>query len=104
MTCTAPGQAEWATPPHERPCARHLLPPPLRHCWYDGGLYGRQAALLLKWRTVEDRYDGLVVVATFDEAGERWAVTEMWVDSGLLSPVWQRPARDDGQATQGRWP
>lgn len=60
------------------------VPPPVRHCWYDGP-YGRQAALLLEWRRIEGGYDGRVVVAVPDAAG--WAVVEMWVESGMLSPA-----------------
>ena len=77
--------ADWATPLHERP--EPVTPPPvLKHCWYAGP-HGRQAALLLRWRKVEDGFDGLIVVAAPDEAGLNWAVTEMWVESSMLAPA-----------------
>ena len=59
------------------------VPPTVRHCWYDGP-YGRQAALLLEWRNVGGAYDGRTAVAAPDVDG--WAIVEMWVGSGLLSP------------------
>lgn len=59
----------------------------MRHCWYDGGSYGRQAALLLKWRNVNGHYEGLIVVAAPDEDANVWTVVEMWTDSALLSPA-----------------
>jgi hypothetical protein len=60
------------------------VPPPTRHCWYDGP-HGRQAALLLEWRRVGEGWAGRVAVAAPDPGG--WALVEMWVDAGLLAPV-----------------
>lgn len=58
--------------------------PPIKHCWYEGP-HGRQAALLLEWRGIEGYYRGRIVVASLEQEG--WAVVEMWVEQGLLSPV-----------------
>ncbi|NPD05015.1 hypothetical protein HN031_10010 [Nocardioides sp. zg-1308] len=70
--------------PVEHPAPREPPAPPVRHCWYDGP-HGRQAALLLGWRQVEGRYSGRIVVAAPEPDG--WAVVEMWVDQGMLSPA-----------------
>lgn len=59
-------------------------PPGVKHAWYDGP-YGRQPALLLKWRNIQGRYDGLICVAAPD--GVEWALIEMWVDGAMLAPV-----------------
>ncbi|MCW2738161.1 hypothetical protein [Nocardioides sp.] len=64
--------------------AAEIQPPLLKHAWYDGP-YGRQAALLLGWRRIEDRFDGRICVATPDDGG--WAIVEMWVDGAMLSPA-----------------
>ena len=67
------------------PPATAVSPPPtVHHCWYDGP-HGRQPALLLGWRNVGGRYSGRVAVAAPEADG--WAIVEMWVDQGLLSPV-----------------
>lgn len=58
--------------------------PPIKHCWYDGP-HGRQAALLLGWRQVGGHYDGRIAVAALEPDG--WAIVEMWVDQGMLSPA-----------------
>ena len=58
--------------------------PPIKHCWYDGP-HGRQAALLLGWRHVEGYYRGRIAVAAPELYG--WAIVEMWVEQGMLSPV-----------------
>lgn len=63
---------------------RQSWPPVLQHCWYDGP-YGRQAALLIEWRCIAGGYDGRIVVPAREPDG--WAVVEMWVESGMLSPV-----------------
>lgn len=52
--------------------------PPIGHCWYDGP-YGRQAALLPEWRSIEGHHNGHVVAAP---DGNVWAVIEWWVGSG----------------------
>jgi hypothetical protein len=57
--------------------------PPGEHCWYDGPP-GRQAALLLKWRGGDGQYDGRIAVAALEPDG--WAIVEMWVEQGMLSP------------------
>ena len=59
-------------------------PPLLKHAWYDGP-YGRQAVLLLGWRSIEGRFDGRICVVAPDEGG--WAIVEMWVDGTMLSPA-----------------
>jgi len=59
-------------------------PPLLKHAWYDGP-YGRQAVLLLGWRSIEGRFDGRICVVAPDADG--WAIVEMWVDGAMLSPV-----------------
>lgn len=59
-------------------------PPVLKHAWYDGPR-GRQAALLLEWRSIEGRFDGRICVAVPDDDG--WAIVEMWVDGAMLSPA-----------------
>jgi hypothetical protein len=59
-------------------------PPQVTHCWYLGP-YGRQAALLVRWRQVGGGYDGLIVVAVPD--GDGWALVEMWVESNMLEPA-----------------
>lgn len=77
--------ASWAMPPQE-PLVPSTPPPRLRHCWYDGA-FGRQPALLLKWRNIADsgHWEGFVVFAAPDEAGTGWAIVEQWVDARLLS-------------------
>ena len=74
--------ASWADSLTEPPPP--AAPPAIRHCWYDGP-HGRQAALLLGWRQVEGRYSGRIAVATLEHDG--WAIVEMWVDQGMLSPA-----------------
>jgi hypothetical protein len=74
--------ADWADVLREP--SRGADSPPVRHCWYDGP-NGRQAALLLGWRSVEGRYSGRVAVAALEPDG--WAIVEMWVDQGMLSPA-----------------
>jgi hypothetical protein len=64
---------------------RRTAPPPVKHCWYRGP-YGRQAALLVRWRQVGGGYDGLILVPAPDE-GHGWAVVEMWVESDMLEPA-----------------
>ncbi|QSR29122.1 hypothetical protein CFI00_01125 [Nocardioides sp. S5] len=58
--------------------------PTVKHCWYLGP-YGRQAALLVRWRHVGDGYDGQILVPAPDEGG--WAIVEMWVESNMLAPA-----------------
>lgn len=72
--------ADWADSLRERPAT----PPAIKHCWYDGP-YGRQAALLLEWRGGDGLFHGRIAVATHEPDG--WAITEMWVEQGLLAPV-----------------
>jgi hypothetical protein len=75
----------WGAPP--TPPATPSSPLPLlRHCWYDGP-FGRQPALLLRWRNISGHFDGLIVVAAPDQAGTGWAVVEMWTDAAMLSPA-----------------
>lgn len=62
----------------------HASPPAVRHCWYYGP-NGRQAALLLQWRNTGGHYDGHIAVATLE--GDGWAIVELWVAQGMLSPV-----------------
>jgi hypothetical protein len=76
--------ASWTAPPGT-PTAPGT-PPPIKHCWYDGP-YGRQPALLLRWRRIERHYDGLIIVAAPDENGTAWVVMEMWTEASLLSPA-----------------
>lgn len=76
--------ASWAMPPCN-PVTPTSPPPPLRHCWYDGGTYGPQPALLLRWRQVDGHWEGLIVVVAPDETGTAWAVVEMWVSSRMLT-------------------
>lgn len=78
--------ASWTAPPAVPPTPTSP-PPPLKHCWYDGP-FGRQPALLVKWRCIQGHYDGLVILAAPDEAGTGWCVVEMWTDSALPSPAW----------------
>lgn len=59
-------------------------PPAVKHCWYDGP-NGRQAALLLGWRSIEGRYSGRIAVAAPEPDG--WAIVEMWVDQSVLAPI-----------------
>lgn len=68
----------------EREQPTQIQPPLLKHAWYDGP-YGRQAALLLGWRSIEGRHDGRICVVAPDEGG--WAIVEMWVDGTMLSPA-----------------
>ena len=77
--------ASWIAPPPVRPSPA-WPPPQLKHCWY-AGRYGRQPALLLKWRCIRGHYDGLIVVAALDDDGRDWFVIEMWVEAALLSPA-----------------
>ena len=81
-------QRQTSPPPAESPASATAapsdVPPPTRHCWYDGP-HGRQAALLLEWRRVGGGWAGRVAVAAPDPGG--WALVEMWVDAGLLAPV-----------------
>lgn len=90
-TADAHGQPATAPASWTAPAAPQAVPatppPPLKHCWYDGEPYGRQPALLVKWRCTEGHYDGLIIVAAPDETGRGWAVVEMWVAAGLLSPA-----------------
>lgn len=73
--------ADWAGALRE-PAASPAAP--IRYCWYDGP-HERQAALLLDWRSVEGRYSGRIAVAAFEPDG--WAIVELWVDQGMLSPA-----------------
>lgn len=74
--------AAWADALSEsRPAS---LAPPIKHCWYDGP-HGRQAALLLGWRSVEGRYSGRIAVVALEPDG--WVIVEMWVDQGMLAAV-----------------
>lgn len=59
-------------------------PPVAQHVWYFGGLHGRQPALLVGWRSIEGRWEGLV--CTLVPEGEGHAVVQMWVDAQLLAP------------------
>ncbi len=78
--------ASWTAPPPP-PAAPGKPPPPIKHCWYDGP-YGRQPALLLRWRRIAgDHYDGLIVVAAPDETRTGWVVMEMWTEASMLSPT-----------------
>ncbi|MFC7723609.1 hypothetical protein ACFQW6_00730 [Nocardioides sp. GCM10028917] len=78
--------APWAAPP-PGPASPGPPPPSIKHCWYDGP-YGRQPALLLRWRRIAgDHYDGLIIVAAPDETGTSWVVMEMWAEASLLSPA-----------------
>lgn len=58
--------------------------PVAQHVWYFGGLEGRQPALLVGWRSIEGRWDGLICTLVPDDQGH--AVVQMWVDSQLLAP------------------
>lgn len=78
--------ASWAMPPVDPP-RPSSPPPPLRHCFYDAGTYGRQPALLLKWRSVSGSWEGLIVCAVPDETDGSWVVAEFWCASGLLTPA-----------------
>ena len=75
--------ADWAdalrdgTPPA-------TLAPAIKHCWYNGP-HGRQAALLLQWRGFDGYFHGRIAVAAPEADG--WAIVEMWVEQGMLSPV-----------------
>lgn len=58
---------------------------PVKHCWYDAP-WGRQPALLLRWRRATGgAYLGLIVVAAPDETGTDWTVVRLWADSSLLT-------------------
>ncbi len=59
-------------------------PPQAKHCWYLGP-YGRQAALLVRWRQVGGGYDGPILVPVPDDGG--WTLAEMWVESNMLKPA-----------------
>lgn len=73
--------ADWADALRDRPA----LPPSLvKHYWYDGP-DGRQAALLVKWRSIEGHYDGLILAPVLEPGG--WVVVEMWVEAAMLSPT-----------------
>jgi hypothetical protein len=87
--------ASWASLPMAPPSPASP-PPPLRHCFYEGP-HGRQPALLLKWRCIEQHWDGLIVVAAPDATGEGWAVVEMWTDSALLKPAHTEPGPETGR-------
>jgi hypothetical protein len=78
--------ASWTAPP-PAPSTPAMPPPTIKHCWYDGP-YGRQPALLLRWRRIAgDHYDGLIIVAAPDENGTSWVVIEMWTEASLLAPA-----------------
>jgi hypothetical protein len=67
------------------PAARHPAGP-VRPCWFESP-WGRQPALLLRWRRADDgSYSGLVVVAAPDETGEGWTVIRLWAAASLLTP------------------
>lgn len=72
--------ADWADSLRNPP----VPDPPIKHCWYDGP-YGRQAALLLEWRGVDGYFRGRIAVASPEPDG--WAIVEMWVEQGMLSPA-----------------
>ncbi|WP_224279159.1 hypothetical protein [Nocardioides lacusdianchii] len=74
--------APWADALTDATPADH--PPPVKHCWYDGPR-GRQPALLLGWRNTGGHYDGRIAVAAPEPDG--WAIVEMWVSQGMLSPA-----------------
>ena len=74
--------ASWAGSLAESPQPATQVPP-VRHCWYNGP-HGRQAALLLEWRGGGGHYDGRIAVAALEPDG--WAIVEMWVSAGMLSP------------------
>lgn len=78
--------ADWADSISDRAPAsnQQATPPPIKHCWYDGP-HGRQAALLLEWRQIEGYYRGRIAVAAPEPDG--WAIVEMWVEQGMLSPA-----------------
>jgi hypothetical protein len=79
-----------AVPPAARP--HRSASEPVRPCWYDGP-WGRQPALLLQWRRVDEgsshgsTYHGLIVVAAPDETGAGWTVIRLWADASFLSPA-----------------
>ena len=79
---TTRARQEGQMPQPARPAAPQ--PPLVKHAWYDGP-YGRQAVLLLGWRSIEGRFDGRICVVAHDEGG--WAIVEMWVDGTMLSPA-----------------
>jgi hypothetical protein len=74
--------ASWADSLTEPPPT--AVPPPVRHCWYNGP-NGKQAALLLEWRNIDGHYDGRIAVAALEPDG--WGIVEMWVSAGMLSPT-----------------
>lgn len=75
--------ADWADALGEASPA--ALPPPIKHCWYHGP-HGSQPALLLGWRHLDGHYDGRIAVAALEADG--WAIVEMWVEQGMLSPAY----------------
>lgn len=74
--------ADWADAITSQPPT--VTPPPIKHCWYEGP-HGRQAALLLEWRNINGLFHGRIVVASLEPDG--WAVVEMIVEQGLLTPA-----------------
>lgn len=78
--------ADWSDVLKENPSPANPVPetPTIKHCWYDGP-YGRQAALLLEWRGFDGYFRGRIAVAAPEADG--WAIVEMWVEQGMLSPV-----------------
>jgi hypothetical protein len=93
---TAPTQsAKPARPPAGDPAHFNVNPTapsaapspaqPVKHCWYQAP-WGRQPALLLRWRRATDgSYRGPIVVAAPDETGTGWTVVRLWADSSLLT-------------------
>lgn len=77
--------ADWADALRDTPSAAPApAAPAVKHCWYNGP-YGRQAALLLKWRGFDRSFHGRIAVAAPEADG--WAIVEMWVKQRMLSPV-----------------
>ncbi|NYE35646.1 hypothetical protein F4692_000750 [Nocardioides cavernae] len=78
--------ADWADVLRAEPRLADAAPaaPAIKHCWYDGP-HGRQAALLLEWRGFDGYFRGRIAVAAPEADG--WAIVEMWVEQGMLSPV-----------------
>ena len=70
------------------PSAPSAFPQPaqaVKHCWYEAP-WGRQPALLLRWRRAADgSHLGLIVVAAPDETGTDWTVVRLWAHASLLT-------------------
>lgn len=65
------------------------------HCFvHDVQVFGNvpHAAILLEWRQVDGRWEGLTIAAESFPQDRGWQVRQRWVDADLIQPVSPSPA------------